>query len=205
MLNAALTAGVDPNVIDPKYGLNPLVMATLLGDIKAVEVLLDAGARAFGNSVGMRIRLDDETHDFDDEEEPQDVGKDGKVEFRHSICASTAACLLCEFEILKMMLQKQKPTESFARYLFETHCISTEMVGQFSYDPSPYATEVDFKLDDHALYPDQDIGMTTKENLRMVLFATHPTLLDMLARCEDIHGEALIELVRTMPFTMGYT
>ena len=195
MLQAALSAGCDPNAIDPQYGLTPLVMATVVGDIQAVEMLMDAGAHAFTTPVGMRIRLDEETHDFEEFEEDQDVGTDGKLEYHHSICASTAACLLCEFDILKLMLQKQKPTADFTTSLMEIHCISPDMVTQTSYDASEHVSEVDVQLDEKALYPGED-KMATKKTLRKVLFAKHPTLLDAIGRCEDIHGEALIELVR---------
>ena len=156
---------------------------------------MDAGAQAFTTPVGMRIRLDEETHDFEEFAQAQDVGKDGKLEYHHSICASTAACLLCEFDILKMMLQKQKTTPSFVTSLLEIHCISPDMVTQKSYDTSEHTSKVDVQLDEKALYPGED-KMATKKTLSKVLFAKHPTLLDVLGRCEDIHGEALIELVR---------
>ena len=94
-----------------------------------------------------------------------------------------------------MMLQKQKPTPDFTTSLMEMHCISTDMVIQKSYDTSEHVSEVDVQLDEKALYPGED-KMATKKTLRRVLFAKHPTLLDVIRRCDDIHGEALIELVK---------
>ena len=84
MLKAALAAGPDPNERDPKYGLTPLVMATLLGDINAVQILLDAGAKAFANAVVMMIRLDPDTLDFEEDGMEPIIGKDGKVELKHA-------------------------------------------------------------------------------------------------------------------------